>query len=301
VTTADVETATGGEVAVLSFQRIEPDEQYLAPAFETEFVVGGNGGKAKRRPLPRWLRIFSPIALIAIWQGLYLGKVVGGMLVPPPSGIIRSFWQLVQNGQLGTALEVSCGRVLFGVLIGVSVGLTLATISGLFRIGEYVVDAPMQMMRMLPILAMVPLFILWFGIGEEAKVLIVAFAVTFPVYINTYAGIRDVDERLVEAGITLGLSRWQLARQVVLPGALPSILVGLRFALGVGWLAVVVSEQINASSGIGYLMTEAEQNLNTGIIMVGLLVYACLGLLTDLVIRLLTRVLLQWRRGFAGR
>jgi sulfonate transport system permease protein len=145
------------------------------------------------------------------------------------------------------------------------------------------------------VLALVPLFILWFGIGEEPKILLVALGTVFPIYLNTFAGIRGVDVRLVEAGRTLGLSRWGVIRHVILPGALPSLLVGLRYSLGIAWLVLVVSEQINATSGIGFLMTQAREFLRTDIIVVGLVVYSLLGLAADLVVRLLERVALAWR------
>jgi len=176
----------------------------------------------------------------------------------------------------------------------------LATVSGLFRLGEDLVDATMQMLRTVPNVALIPLLIIWFGIGEAPKIALIALATAFPLYINVYAGIRNVDVTLLEAGQTLGLSRASLIRHVVLPSALPNALVGLRYSLAVAWLALVFGEQINATAGIGYLMSNAREFFQTQVIVVCLVVYALLGLAVDLVIRMLERTLLSWRPAFTG-
>jgi sulfonate transport system permease protein len=209
-------------------------------------------------------------------------------------------WQLMANGTLERALLVSLARVGVGLFIGVAAGLILGLVSGLFRLGEDLIDPSLQMLRTMPVLALIPLFILWFGIGELPKVLIIGLGCFFSMYLNTFAGVRNVDERLVEAGQTLGLSRWGQIRHVIIPGALPNALVGLRIAIGVSVIMLVVSEQINASSGIGYLMTQAEQFFQTSVIFVGLLVYAILGLGADLIVRFIEKRALAWRRTFAG-
>jgi sulfonate transport system permease protein len=163
------------------------------------------------------------------------------------------------------------------------------------------VDAPLQMMRTMPHLALVPLFILWFGIGETPKIALVALGAFFPIYLTLFAGIRGVDRKLLEMGQTLGLSQRERILHVVLPGALPSALVGLRYAVGVAWLSLVVGEQINADSGIGYMMMNARDFLRTDIIMVGLLVYALLGLFADQLVRIIERAALVWRPALVGR
>ncbi|GAB1334223.1 hypothetical protein ACE1SV_08130 [Streptomyces sp. E-15] len=180
-------------------------------------------------------------------------------------------------------------------------GTGLALFSGLFRIGEDLVDAPVQMLRTVPFVGLIPLFIIRFGIGEAPKVAIITLGVTFPVCLNVYAGVRGVDTRLLEAGESLGLSRWGLVRHVVLPGALPGALTGLRFSLGVAWLALVFAEQVNADAGIGFLMVQARDFLRTDVIVVCLIVYAFLGLLADFIVRSLERLLLRWRPTFTGR
>jgi sulfonate transport system permease protein len=197
---------------------------------------------------------------------------------------------------------VSLARVGAGLAIGVSVGAALALVSGLSRVGEDVVDAPMQMLRTLPFLGLVPMFILWFGIGETPKVALVALGSAFPIYLNLFAGIRGVDRKLVEAASVFGLDRAGVIRHVILPGALPQALVGLRYALGVSLLSLVVAEQINADAGIGYLINDARDFLRTDVIVVGLLVYALLGLAADAIVRAFERHALRGRATLlAGR
>ncbi|CAM5254615.1 hypothetical protein SALBM135S_01530 [Streptomyces alboniger] len=168
-------------------------------------------------------------------------------------------------------------------------------------LSEDLVDTSVQMLRTVPFVGLIPLFIIWFGIGETPKIAIIALGVSFPLYLNVYAGIRGVDAQLIEAGESLGLSRWGLVRHVVLPGALPGAMTGLRYSLGVAWLALVFAEQVNADSGIGFLMVQARDFLRTDVIVVCLIVYAFLGLIADFIVRTLERLLLQWRPTFTGR
>jgi sulfonate transport system permease protein len=270
-----------------------------------EILVGPGARRTATRPgallrrvaRSRALVLVGPLALLAVWQ---LATTVGGVApqtLASPSTVASTAWDLTRSGGLLDALLVSVRRVAFGLLLGVSIGTVLALVSGLFVIGDRVVDPVVQMFRTMPALALVPLFILWFGIDERPKVLLVAFAVAFPIYINLHAGIRGVDARLVEAGRVFGLSRWGLIRQVVLPGALASWLVGLRFSLGVAWTVLVAAEQINATSGIGALMTNAQNLMQTDVILVGLLIYSVLGLASDRLVRALERWALAWRHG----
>ncbi|MFG2147024.1 ABC transporter permease [Streptomyces sp. NPDC048696] len=158
----------------------------------------------------------------------------------------------------------------------------------------------MQVLRALPVLGLLPLVIIWFGVGEAPKIALVAFGTAFPVYVNTYTAIRGVDNRLVESGRTVGLGHFGLVRHVILPGAVPGFLVGLRFALTGAWLIMIVAERLNATDGIGYLMNQAQSWYRTDIIVLGLLIYGVLGLAADGIVRLLERRLLVWRRGFEG-
>jgi sulfonate transport system permease protein len=243
-------------------------------------------------------RLGGVVVVLAVWQ---LAAVTGRLprtFLGSPVDVARAAGHLVADGELPAAIGASLQRVGVGLVHGLVVGVVLALVSGLSRIGEDLVDAPVQMLRTVPFAGIVPLLIIWLGVGELPKVVLIALGVTFPVYINLSAGIRQVDPGLVEAGRTLGLGRLGLVRHVVVGAALPQLLVGVRIALGVAWLALVFAEQISATSGIGYLMTSAQELLQTETIVVCLVVYALLGLLADLVVRVLERVLLPWRRSF---
>ena len=257
---------------------------------------------SRRTRVPRWLRrTAGPLLLLALWQLLSSTGVLASDVLASPGRIAHVAGDLIGDGSLASAMGTSLQRVAFGLLLGTVVGTGLALVSGLFRIGEDLVDAPVQMLRTVPFVGLIPLFIIWFGIGEAPKVAIITLGVTFPLYLNVYAGIRGVDAQLIEAGESLGLSRWGLVRHVVLPGALPGALTGLRYSLGIAWLALVFAEQVNADSGIGFLMVQARDFLQTDVIVVCLIVYAFLGLLADFVVRSLERLLLQWRPTFTGR
>ncbi|SDW44437.1 sulfonate transport system permease protein [Amycolatopsis xylanica] len=248
-----------------------------------------------RRRLPDLRRWISPVVLIALWQ---LASATG--VLPPdklssPWTVLQAGAEVVRSGELGDAFAVSISRVAFGFLIGGAAGVLLGTISGLFKWGEVLVDPPVQMLRTLPFLGLIPLFILWFGIGEEPKIALVALGVAFPLYLNVHSGIRAVDDQLIEATRALGFTGAERLWHVVLPSALPQALVGLRQSLGLAWLALIVGETVNADAGLGFLINNAREFLRTDVIVVGLIVYAALGLLTDAVVRLLERRALRWR------
>ncbi|MFE0100502.1 ABC transporter permease [Streptomyces sp. NPDC059009] len=257
---------------------------------------------SRRTRLPRWLRRTSgPLLLLALWQLLSATGVLRADVLAPPGTIARVAGDLIEDGSLPSAMGVSLQRVAVGLLFGVLVGTGLALVSGLFRVGEDLVDASVQMLRTVPFVGLIPLFIIWFGIGETPKIAIITLGASFPLYLNVYAGIRGVDAQLIEAGESLGLSRWGLVRHVILPGALPGAMTGLRYSLGIAWLALVFAEQVNADAGLGFLMVQARDFLRTDVIVVCLIVYAFLGLLADFIVRTLERLLLQWRPTFTGR
>lgn len=257
---------------------------------------------SRRTRVPRWLRrTTGPVLLLLLWQLLSSTGVLTSDVLASPGRIAQVASDLIADGSLTSAMGTSLQRVAAGLALGTVVGTGLALLSGLFRVGEDLVDAPVQMLRTVPFVGLIPLFIIWFGIGEAPKVAIITLGVTFPLYLNVYAGIRGVDAQLIEAGESLGLSRWGLVRHVVLPGALPGALTGLRYSLGIAWLALVFAEQVNADSGIGFLMVQARDFLRTDVIVVCLIVYAFLGLLADFIVRSLERLLLQWRPTFTGR
>jgi sulfonate transport system permease protein len=255
---------------------------------------------ASKRNGRQWLRVLSPFALVVAWQLASSAGLVSSSTLAPPSKVIGSFLQLAADGTLQHHLLVSLGRVAKGMALALLIGGSLALLSGLSRLGEYVIDAPMQMLRTLPVLALTPFFIIWFGIDEVPKVALVAVAATFPIYLTLYAGIRGVDVKLVELAKVIGLSRSALIRHVILPAALPTALVGLRYALGISWLILVAAEQINATSGIGYLMNDARDFMRIDVLVVGLLIYAVLGLVVDILVRWLERRLLAWRPSFVS-
>jgi sulfonate transport system permease protein len=261
--------------------------------------------RARRRPLPVRVprlarRIIGPLAVLGLWQLVCSQQVFTSVEVASPVAVADAGRQLWAQGVLQSNLLISLQRVAEGLVLGVAAGVFLAVVCGLFWMGEDLLDPVIQAARAVPILGLVPLVIIWFGVGEMPKVFLIALGCMFPVYINTYAAIRGVDLKLVEAGQTFGLNRWGLVRRVILPGALPGFLVGLRFALVGSWIVDVVAEEINAQSGLGYLINQAQTTNRTDIMFLCLAIYAVLGVLADAVVRLLERTLLAWRRGFAG-
>jgi sulfonate transport system permease protein len=248
----------------------------------------------------RLSRVFSPLALLVLWQVASGTGVLPASKLASPLTVLNAASGLVADGELGQALLVSLQRVAIGFLIGAAVAVALGALAGLSRWADVVIDPPVQMLRTLPFFGLIPLFIVWFGIGETPKIALVALGVTFPLYLNVYAGIRGTDEQLVEAARVLGFTRWERIWHVVLPSALPQALVGLRQSLGVAWLALVVAETVNADAGLGYLINNARDFLRNDIIVVGLLVYALLGLATDALVRALERRALRWRNVLTG-
>ncbi len=266
-------------------------------ALATPVAVETAAAPVRRRRRLRWQRAVSPLAVLLIWEALSRGAVLPPEKLPAPSTVLRTGWRLTADGTLGAHLADSLTRAAAGLLIGGVLALVLGATAGLLRLGDDAIDPPVQMARMLPHLALVPLLIIWVGIGESMKITLVALGVFFPLYFNTYAGIRDIDERLVEAARTCGLGTWARLRHVVLPGALPALFLGLRLAIGAAWLSLVVGEQVNADRGIGFLMMEAREFSQTDVVVFGLFVYALLGLLSDVLLRIMERRTLTWRRG----
>jgi sulfonate transport system permease protein len=240
----------------------------------------------------RWV---SPMVLLLLWETGSRSGLIPPRTLAAPSAVLTTMTGMIGSGELGHNVLVSLGRAGLGLAIGMMVGGLLAILAGLSKRGEVAIDSPVQMLRTLPTLALTPLFIVWFGIGETPKIVLIAVATTFPIYLNLYNGIRGVDARLIEAARAFGLSRGAIVRHVVLPGALPSLLVGLRYALSISVLILVVAEQINATSGLGYLINNARDFMRTDIIVVCLMVYAALGLGADAVVRLIERRSLAWR------
>ncbi|MFO1039701.1 MAG: aliphatic sulfonate ABC transporter permease SsuC [Geminicoccaceae bacterium] len=244
--------------------------------------------------LDRLIPWLVPILLLILWEAASRAGLFSARLLPAPSAVAVAFWEALASGTLLHHVGISTQRAVLGLLIGGGIGFVLGILTGTSRIGEKVLDSSVQMLRNVPHLAIIPLVILWFGIGEEAKLFLVAVGVMFPIYLNTFHGIRQVDPGLVEMARSYGLNSRQLFLQVIVPGALPSILVGLRYALGIMWLTLIVAETISASSGIGYMTMNAREFLQTDVVVLGILVYALLGKLADVLTRLLERRLLAW-------
>lgn len=258
-------------------------------------------GRERRSSTWRRLRPWASSLLVVLgWQVLAGFGVLDPRTLPGPATLVTTAAGMVGDGSLPRALGTSLLRVLAGSALGVTAGLLAGLLAGLSRLAEDVLDRPLQMVRTIPFTALTPLFILWFGLGEAPKVGLIAVATVVPVYLNTFGGVRDVDRGLVEVAKVYRLSPWQTARRVLLPGALPQVLVGLRFALGVAWVAVIIAETVNASAGIGFLLTNARTYARTDVVMVCIAVYALLGLATDAAVRLLERRLLPWRTAFPG-
>jgi sulfonate transport system permease protein len=245
----------------------------------------------------RWgiIRLLSPVALVVGWQLLSASGLLSADVLPAPQLIFDAGWQLIQNGKLLEALEVSGLRVVEGLLLGGLTGVALGLAVGLSPWVEATVDPPLQMLRALPHLGLIPLFILWFGIGELAKVNLVALGVAFPLYLNTFSAIRQVDPKLLETADVLGFSLWQRLRIILLPSAAPQVLVGLRQSLAIAWMTLIVAEQINADKGIGFLINNARDFLRIDIIIFCLAVYALLGITTDAGVRALEHRALRYR------
>lgn len=251
------------------------------------------------RAIPAALAV-GPLLLLAIWFiTSELGILDPGTL-PHPFEIARTAGELWADGRLPTNILASLKLASISLVIGVALGSTLALLSGLSRIGEALVDGPIQVKRAVPTLAIIPLAIIWFGIGDSMKIIIIATSVLIPVYINTTAQLKGVDLRHVELAETVGLSRAQFIRRVAIPGALPGFFTGLRLAVTISWTALVVVEQVNATQGIGFLMTQARLYGQLEIVVVGLVVYAVFGLTGDYIVRAIERRALSWRRALGN-
>ncbi|HEX5993066.1 MAG TPA: aliphatic sulfonate ABC transporter permease SsuC [Thermomicrobiales bacterium] len=253
----------------------------------------------KQTALRQFVPWVVPALILIVWQGLSMASLISARVLPAPTEVARAGFALFTEGTLLRDVATSARRAGLGFLIGGSLGFALGLVNGFFPWSARLLDSSVQMARNIPHLALIPLVILWFGIGETARLFLVAIGVAFPIYINTFHGVRNVDAGLIEMSKTYGLSTWQLFRQVILPGALPSILVGVRYALGIMWLTLIVAETIAATSGIGYVTMNAREFLQTDVLVLGILLYALLGKAADLAARGLERQLLAWHPSYA--
>jgi sulfonate transport system permease protein len=280
------------QLATLQGVRAERDQRVVARPVRRRRRLGPG------KPI-KFGAVIGPVLLLVVWS---IGSATGWLdprVLSAPWTVVTTTGDLIADGRLQSNLWTSTQRAFAGLGLGVLLGTVLALLSGLSRFGEALLDGPIQIKRAIPSLALLPLLILWLGIGESMKVTTITLGVFVPIYIHTHNGLRTIDSRYVELAETVGLSRWEFIRRVVLPGALPGFLLGLRFAVTGAWLALVVVEQINSTSGIGYMMELARTYGQTDIIIVGLVLYGVLGLLSDGVVRLIQRRTLSWRRTLA--
>lgn len=281
----------------------------IGPAIGTSTDPEAPGLVAPRptvvRPRPRalslGLRLLGPVALVLVWIWASASGTLSPSLLASPRQVLSAFKELWTSGQLGDALSVSLTPVGLGLLIGASAGLVLGVLTGFSRLGEELLDSSMQLLRTIPFLSLVPLFMVWFGIGETARVVLIAVATSFPMYVSAAGGVRNTDRKLVEAMRSFGMGRLALVREVVLPGALPALLSGLRLSMTLSVIALIAAEEINSTAGIGYLMSTAQEYSRTDILTVCILIYALIGLFADGSARLLERLLMPWRAQGAAR
>ncbi len=262
-------------------------------------IVQHQADRSKRVSL--LFRILVPLAIVGLWWLLTGTGVIDPTVLSSPATTWSSFVDLLAHKDLLGDIGISLARAGIGLAIGGGIGLILGIIVGLFSLGEELLDSSLQMFRVIPFPAVIFLFIVWFGIGETAKVALIALATLFPMYLNTSNGVRNVDRRVVEAARSFGLRGWRLIRQVVIPLSLPSILTGLRFSAGISIVALVFAETINANKGIGYLANQAASFNQVSVLVVCIIIYALMGIVADVIVRLIERAAMPWRRQMAVR
>jgi sulfonate transport system permease protein len=241
----------------------------------------------------------APLLLLLAWELLARVGVIGTVILPAPSVVFRTAESLIESGELQTNLLASLQRAVLGFALGASAGLMLGVAVGFSRLAHALLDRSIQVVRAVPFLAITPLVLVWFGVGSSAQVFLVALGSTFPMYLNTALGIRQVDPKLVEMARVMGLSGPRLVLYTILPGALPSILNGVRLSLTTSWLALVVAESLGAEAGIGFLATNAREFLQTDVMVLVIVLYALIGVTSDQTARFLERRLLAWHPNYA--
>ncbi|AFY31732.1 aliphatic sulfonate ABC transporter permease SsuC [Calothrix sp. PCC 7507] len=239
-----------------------------------------------------------PVFLLVLWELLVQAGILSTRILPAPSGVVATAIKLASTGELFKHIGISAARAISGFVVGGSIGLTLGLLNGISRTAETLLDTTVQMLRTIPNLALIPLVILWFGIGDQARLFLVSLGVFFPLYLNTFHGIRSVDTGLIEMGKVYGLKPLQLLWQIILPGALSSILVGVRYSLGIMWLTLIVAETIAADSGLGYMAMNAREFMQTDVVVLSIFIYALLGKLADATARKLESKWLSWNPNY---
>ena len=245
-----------------------------------------------------WLSWLIPALIIALWETAARVGWLTPQVLPAPSSVAVTAWNLARNGDLFVHLGVSLLRAMTGFLIGSAIGLVLGVLVGFSRLARALIDRSIQMVRAIPFLAMLPLVIVWFGVGEVAKIFLVSLAVLFPIYINTMLGIRQIDPKLMELARVIGMKWPAVVRRIILPGAMPAILTGVRYALAHAWLALVIAETLATTKGIGFLAMDAREFLQTNVILLTMIIYAIIGVVADALVRALEARFLSWHANY---
>jgi len=268
----------------------------------TGITIGKNNVKKVRKTNVKVLvrAITIPIIVLIIWQLAGVFDLVSKTVLPTPLDILLAFQEHIKTGELFGHLSFSVFRAAAGFFIGGSLGIILGTIVGFSTRSEQYLDPSVQMLRTVPHLAVAPLFVLWFGFGETSKVLLIADGAFFPLYVNAFLGIRGVDSKLFDVARVLEFSKRKLISKLILPAALPNLLLGARLSLGVAWVSLVVAELMGSTEGIGYMIMDARQFSNTDIVFVGIIIFAFVGKFSDSLVRLLEVKFLRWRDNFKG-
>jgi sulfonate transport system permease protein len=276
-----------------------PPSELSARAAADEGRRAKSSGTAGSGLVPRVLPWLIPVVVLVAWQVLGSNRVISSSFLPTPVEVVQAAIRLLERGDLQSHVWVSMRRALWGFAIGGGVGFFLGVLNGVSRISAGLFDTSIQMLRTIPHLALIPLVILWFGIGEEAKIFLVALGVAFPIYLNTYNGIKNIDAGLLEMGRVYRIGRKKMFTEIVIPGAMPSILVGVRYSLGVMWTTLIVAETIGADAGIGYMATSAREFVQMDVVVLSIVIYALLGKVSDMIAVALERRLLRWNPVFA--
>jgi sulfonate transport system permease protein len=272
---------------------------FSPPAERVDHKVGCNtpaGIRLLPKPSLPGQRILGPLLVLLLWYVATAQQWISPAKLPGPAAVITALKETLATGVLADDLLMSLQRASVGLGLGVSIGFLLAVLAGLSRLGDSVIDGNVQVKRAIPNLALIPLFIIWLGIGETMKVMVIALGVMVPIYINTHAALRSIDRRYVELGQTVALTRKRFIRDIVIPASLPGFFTGLRLGVTGAWTALVVVETINATSGIGYMISQARTYGQTELVLLGLIIYGILGFSSDAAVRIIERRVLSWRQ-----
>lgn len=288
----------GGSAVTASIQEtaVTPVDGGDAPDEPPPVPARRRGARLARRLVPTVI----PILVLVGWEVIARSGVTEQSLLPPPTTVLQTLWEDALDGELWDNTRASMYRWVIGFTLGASSGVILGALVGLYKLAETVLDTSVQMFRTVPNLGLIPLLILWLGLGESPKIVMIALACFFPLYLNTFAGIRNVDRRLIEVGNVYNFSGRKMLFKVVLPAALPQIFTGVRYGLGVAWLALVGSELVGASTGLGYMIQMGQALSRVDIVMAGLVVFAVAGKLVDVIVKLAEKRLLRWRDAYVG-